>query len=483
MAKDNNIRALVLESITEADREETTISQSMQETLRKYQYFSKQERSFYTRLCQGTVENRLLLDYLLDQVSSKPMRRCKPYIRNLLRMSLYQLRFMNGVPESAVCNEAVKLAEKKGYVSLKGFVNGVLRNLIRRQDHLSLPMREEQPVEYLSVMYSVPEWLVREFIRWYGRELTEEMLAAFLQEAPLTVRINQARGSKKEILEQLNAEGIQCRNGCYTENTLRLTGINYVGRMKPFREGLVTVQDESSVLQGFLIHPLPGARILDLCAAPGGKALYAAERLLEVEAGEKNKAGGPEPGFVLAQDISEAKLKRIRENAERMKYPNVRIKQWDARKPQEELFQTMDIVIADLPCSGLGVIGRKPDIKYRLSKKQINELVSLQRDILRLAGQYVKPGGYLIYSTCTLDPAENQEQIRWMQETYPFTSVSIEQMLPKSLTEQLEGQPGTELEKGYCTLLPGWQSCDGFFLAVLKKDSIENEVETWISGQ
>ena len=469
MAKEINVRELVLESLTEIDRGERSASQSMEETLRQYQYLSKQERSFYTRLCQGTIEYRLQLDYLIDQVSNTPVKRCKPYIRNILRMSLYQIRFMDGVPEAAVCNEAVKLAEKKGFRSLKGFVNGVLRNLIRQQDTLTLPDRETDMSLYLSIVYSMPEWLVQELIEWYGSELTEGMLEAFLQDSPLTVRINQLRTSKEEVIKLLESEEIQVEEGYYAENALRLSGINYVNRIKPFRQGLITIQDESSILQGYLIYLFPGAQVLDLCAAPGGKTLHAAERLLVVENQSQKQGEDIQPGRVISRDISDHKLIRIQENAERMGYSNVQIEKWDARQPEEKLFQAMDLVIADLPCSGLGVIGRKPDIKYRLTKEQFEELVELQREILKTAGQYVKPGGRLIYSTCTINPKENQEQVAWIQEHLPLESVPLQAELPETLVSQLAGQPGTDLEEGYCTLIPGKQHCDGFFMAVFQR--------------
>lgn len=469
MAKEINVRELVLESLTEIDRGERSASQSMEETLRQYQYLSKQERSFYTRLCQGTIEYRLQLDYLIDQVSNTPVKRCKSYIRNILRMSLYQLRFMDGVPEAAVCNEAVKLAEKKGFRSLKGFVNGVLRNLIRQQDTLTLPDRETDMSLYLSIVYSMPEWLVKELLEWYGSELTESILKAFLQESPLTVRVNQAQSSKEEVRSLLETEGIQVEEGYYAENALRLSGINYVNRMKPFRQGLITVQDESSILQGYLVNLSPGDQVLDLCAAPGGKTLHAAERLLLTEKESQNRGERVQSGMIIARDISDHKLMRIQENAERMGYPNVQIEKWDAREPEEKLFQTMDLVIADLPCSGLGVIGRKPDIKYRMTKEQFGELVELQQEILKTAGQYVKPGGRLIYSTCTINPRENQEQVTWMREHLPFESIPIQAELPEALVSQLTEQPGTDLEEGYCTLFPGRQHCDGFFMAAFQR--------------
>lgn len=453
-----NVRELALETLTDVDRERRTASEAMNLTLRNYQYMNKQERSFYTRLCNGTLENRLQLDYKLNYVSNTPVQKCKPYIRNILRMSAYQILFLDRVPDAAACNEAVMLTKKKGFRQLTGFVNGVLRNLIRSRDAISLPDREKDLTKALSVQYSMPEWLVDKMCSWYSTEIAEKSLQAFLQEPPLTVRINLARTTKQEVCDSLSAAGIKVRDGYYTENTLQLTGYNYLNRIRAFREGLFTVQDESSVLQGCLIKPKAGDRILDVCAAPGGKSMQAAEKLL--------LAGG---GEVSARDISEAKVERIQENLERMQYSNVRTQVWDALIPDETMVEQVDYVLADVPCSGLGVIGRKQDIKYRISQEQLSELSKLQRSILKQAVAYVKPGGKLIYSTCTINPEENERQTEWLQSQYDLEALDLNEMLPKRLTEEVQGQPGTDLEKGYITLLPGLQRCDGFFMAAFRK--------------
>lgn len=481
MAKEINIRELVLETLTDIDRGRKNASEAMSGTLRNYQYLSKQERSFYTRLCGGTLEYRLQLDYLINQVSKTPVQKCKPYIRNLLRMSLYQIRYMDSVPEEAACNEAVKLAKKKGFQSLSGFVNGVLRNLIRKQEAIAFPSKEKNRIAYYSIRYSMPDWLVEQLLRWYPEDIAEGMLGTFLQEAPLTIRVNQLQTSKAAVKEFLEKEQLQVEDGYYTENTLRLSGINYMNRIQAFRQGCITVQDESSVLQGYLVQPKPGDLILDVCAAPGGKSLFAAEQLLLAEsevqkADEKKGFAGPEQrsvqpaaGRVIARDISEKKVERIQENAERMKIPNLKVEVWDALEPDQSKVSQADIVIADVPCSGLGVIGRKPDIKYRLTGEQLQELTELQRNILSSIIPYVKPGGRLIYSTCTINPEENEKQAVWIQEQFPLEPLDIREWLPEKLTSELKGQPGTDFEKGYATLLPGQQHCDGFFFAVFRK--------------
>lgn len=501
MTKDVNVRALALETLTEIDRESRNASEAIQATLRNYQYLDKKERSFYTRICQGTLEYRIQLDYLINQVSKTPVNKCKPLIRNLLRMSLYQIRYMDRVTNEAVCNEAVKLAKKKGFQNLSGFVNGVLRNLVRQQEQLSLPDRPikssdesqgpvvQEPITqelynkeiqtYFSVTYSMPEWLVEQFLNWYSEDIVETMLQAFLKEAPLSVRVNLLKKTVSEVKQELETAGIHVEHGYYCENILQISEYNYLKRIPAFREGHITVQDESSCLQGYLI-PLKEVYshlrteddgiqkypcILDVCAAPGGKTMHTAEQLQII-------TGSAAAGCVIARDVSEAKIERIRENIERMGYDNIRLQVWDALELDEALIGKVDILIADVPCSGLGVLGRKQDIKYRMKPEQLPELVKLQRQILEVAAQYLKPDGTLIYSTCTLNPKENQEQVQWMRHELGLETVPIKDCLPQKLVQEVGCQPGTDLEAGYCTLLPGFQTCDGFFFAKLKKKKL-----------
>lgn len=469
MASEINVRELVLVTLMDIDKGTKHASEAISSTLRNYQYMSKQERSFYTRLCEGTLEYQIQLDYIINQVSKTPIHKCKPFIRSLLRMSLYQLRFMDGVPEEAVCNEAVKLAKKKGFQSLSGFVNGVLRNLARQKERISLPRRAENEIQYLSIAYSIPEWLVEQLVEWYSLELAETMLQTFLQEAPFTVRVNLARATKEEVLQELEQEGIQAEDGIYADNALRLSGINYVNRIKAFRQGWITVQDESSILQGNLVLAKAGDMIVDVCAAPGGKSLHAAERLLLAENVSQSGNISHGSGMVIARDISEGKVERIEENIDRMGYSNLKVEVWNALALDESKIKSADIVMADVPCSGLGVIGRKADIKYHITKEQLEELEDLQRNILQVVTQYVKKNGYFIYSTCTVNPGENENQVTWIQQQFSFKPVDIEALLPPELVKQVKGQPGTDLHQGFCTLLPGKQACDGFFFALLRR--------------
>lgn len=416
----------------------------MGEALMRLQFAPKNERAFFTMLCEGVTEQRIYLDCVLDAFSKTKMKKCKPLIRNLLRLSAYQILFMN-VRDAAACSEAVNLAKKRGFRSLSGFVNGVLRTLIREKEHLPLPDRDSQLPEYLSIRYSMPQWLVHLLADQYGEEKTEAMLSSFLTAKPTTIRVCQDRITPDALKKSLAESGVTVHNGRYLPYALQISGYNYLNKIPAFREGLFVVQDESSMFPVEVSGIKEGDRVLDLCAAPGGKTFHAAAR-----AGVK--------GQVIARDLTEYKTEILQENNDRLKYSQIIIEQWDATEYDAALEETMDVVLADLPCSGLGIMGRKNDIKYHLTADQLDELVKLQRKILATAWRYVKPGGTLIFSTCTLNRQENVENVRWIEENTPLQPVSVEECLPKDL----RGRTGKE---GYLQLLPGIDGCDGFFVA------------------
>ena len=448
MTKGTDIRELALGILLEVSAGGEYSHIALRNVLDKYQYLEKQERAFLTRLVEGTLERRIELDYIIDQFSSVKVRKQKPVIRELLRMSVYQLKYMDSVPDSAVCNEAVKLAQKKGFRQLKGFVNGVLRNIARNLGEVKLPS-EKEPVRYLSVRYSMPEWMVKEWLTLYGREQTETMLAAFYEKAPLTIRVNKNRISPAELKVRLEAQNIRVQAAPYIDGALQIEGFDYLGGLPEFREGLFQVQDVSSMLAVEIAGVKTGDHCIDVCAAPGGKSLYLAE-----------KAG--ETGGVDARDLTDYKAEMIRDNAERLGVTNVTVSVKDACVYDEASKEKADVLLADLPCSGLGVLSKKTDLKYRMSKEQQQELQELQRKILSTAEAYVKPGGTLVYSTCTINRGENEENVRWFLSHFPYEAVSLDDCLPKELRSETTKQ-------GYLQLLPGVHQCDGFFIAKFRR--------------
>lgn len=449
-----NTRELILGILLEVNKEGQYSHLVIRSTLEKYQYLEKQERAFITRVCEGTLEYKLRLDYILNQFSTVPAEKMKPVIRELLRSSVYQILYMDSVPDSAVCNEAVKLARKKGFYNLTGFVNGVLRKIAREYGSIRFPGKEE-PEKYLSVIYSMPKWLVQRFLEQYGFEKTEKMLEAFLKEKPTTIRIREYLVEKEAVLESLKSQKVTVEKAPYVENAYYVKDYDYLPALDAFRVGSIQVQDVSSMLVGDIAAPKEGDYVIDLCAAPGGKTLCIADKLKGT-------------GRVDARDISRTKTDYIRENAIRQNFLNVVVTEKDATQLDSDSLEKADIVLADVPCSGLGVMGRKTDIKYKLNPAKIQELAGLQREILEQASTYVKPGGTLIYSTCTIGKEENQDNVEWFLENYPYELESLDPYLCEELRSETT-------KKGYLQLLPGVHKCDGFFIARLKRKTEWNK--------
>lgn len=443
-----NTRELILGILLEVNKEGQYSHLVIRSTLEKYQYLEKQERAFITRVCEGTLEYKIRLDYILNQFSTVPAEKMKPVIRELLRSSVYQILYMDSVPDSAVCNEAVKLARKKGFYNLTGFVNGVLRKIAREYGSIRFPGKD-QPEEYLSVIYSMPKWLVQRFLEQYGFEKTEKMLESFLKEKPTTIRIREYLVDKKAVLESLERQQVTVEKAPYVENAYYLKNYDYLPALEAFRMGTVQVQDVSSMLVGDIADPKEGDYVIDLCAAPGGKTLCIADKLKGT-------------GRVDARDISRSKTDLIRENAIRQSFLNVVVSEKDASQLDSDSLEKADILIADVPCSGLGVMGRKTDIKYKMNPAKIQELAGLQRQILEQASTYVKPGGTLVYSTCTITNEENLDNVKWFTEHFPYELESLDPYLCKELQSETTA-------KGYLQLLPGVHQCDGFFIARMKR--------------
>ncbi len=427
-----NERELVLDMLLQITRDGEYSHIVLKNVLDKYQYLDKRERAFITRVVNGTLEHMIEIDYIINQFSKVKANKMKPVIRTIMRSSVYQMKYMDSVPDSAVCNEAVKLAGKRGFVNLKGFVNGVLRNISRNLDKISYPDKKDT-VAYISVRYSLPEWLVKQWLKVYDAETVEEIGEAFLKENPLTVRFDEHKIMKEKLIKILEEEGVTVAEDEQVPCALYLSGYDHLGALKSFCDGLYQVQDLSSMQVALWAKPKEGDQVIDVCAAPGGKAIHIAELLNGT-------------GHVEARDLSEYKVDLIRDNIERSGLKNIDAVCQDATIEDSEKKESADIVIADLPCSGLGVLGKKPDLRYKMNEQTEKELVQLQRQILSVVNTYVKPGGKLLYSTCTIHREENEGNVEWFLETYPeFELVKDKQMLP------------------------GKDAGDGFYIAMLKR--------------
>lgn len=439
-------REIVLDMLIEVLEEGKYSHTVLSQTLKRYQRLEKQDRAFITRIFHGTVKRYLTLDYIINQHATLPVTKMKPLIRNLLRMSVYQLMYMDQVPVSAICNEAVKLAKKRSFAKLSGFVNAVLRNIARAGKDIVYPDCMNMPVDYLTVVYSTPKWLVEELLRQYEFHVVEAMLAASLNEKETTIRCNKTKTKPEELKGKLLAEGVTVEDSEYLNYAFKIKNYDYLDKLESFRDGYFTVQDVSSMLVCEVADIKSSEIVVDVCSAPGGKALHAAETAKKV----------------FARDLTEYKTKLIIDNIGRLGSTNVEVKVWDAIQLDTDLIGVADVVIADLPCSGLGVLGKKSDIKYKLTQNQHKELIELQRIILDNAAKYVKKGGRLIFSTCTVYHGENVDNRNWFLEHYDFEAESLNEYLPEKLHNETTKQ-------GYLQLVPGIHDTDGFFISRFRK--------------
>lgn len=506
-----NIREIVLDTLLTLEKEEEYSHRLIRAVLDKYHYLDSRDRAFVKRLTEGSIERQIELDYYLNHISSLPVRKMKPLVRCLLRMSAYQILYMDTVPDSAVCNEAVKLAEKRGFCNLKGFVNGVLRNFSKQKEMLPLPDGKREPVKLLSVKYSMPVWLVELWLSRYGRGVTENMLAGLMRIHPVSLRFSTGLSDREREAgeERLRQEGVEIVPGPYLPYACSIEHGEDVRTLPGFEEGIFTVQDVSSALAVEAAQIRDTDFVMDLCAAPGGKSILAAEKAHQV----------------LARDVSSTKTAVIEQNISRMGVRNVEVQVFDATDFDGKYEEKADVVLMDVPCSGLGVIGKKRDIKYRVHPEEIGSLTDLQKRIVDSSWRYVKPGGTLLYSTCTIHPLENEAMVKYISECLPFEPVSLENVLPPMLWEQkrkleagmrpgtgagqgkqagretaggrklragcgmsaergeqeAEDEPGTqgqsgsgvqltEEEQAACIqFLPGYMECDGFFFAKFRR--------------
>ncbi|MBO4458184.1 MAG: 16S rRNA (cytosine(967)-C(5))-methyltransferase RsmB [Butyrivibrio sp.] len=460
-----NIREIVLSILMEYDKDGGKKTTLLKDALEKYDYLETRDKAFIKRVVEGCFERNIQIDYVINSFSKIETKKMQPLIRNLIRMGTYQIMFMDSIPDSAACNESVKLAQKHSFAGLKGFVNGVLRNISRNKNNIAYPDKaEDGGAEYLSVLYSVPKWLCKMWLNNYGSERTENILKFFLEPRPTVIRCIAADlvdgdGDSKavsELKKELENAGVVVKENSILPYALELEKTDNIKYLPGFSEGKFAVQDVSSMLVTEIAAPLKGQTVIDVCAAPGGKSMHAAQMV-------------GKDGKVFSRDVSAAKKELIADNAARLGLKNITIEIIDAKIHDNNMRENGDILYLDVPCSGLGIIGRKSDIKQNIRKEKLSDLTKLQWDIVKACWDYVKVGGTLMYSTCTVNKDENEHMITRICEEFPFEPVDITKSLPKYILDNDKYNIKDTAKKGYIQLLPGEFGTDGFFIAKLKR--------------
>lgn len=350
-------------------------------------------KALIRRLVYGVLENKTYLDYILLQYLKEPIKKLDDRDKTILRLGLYQLAFMDSIPSYAAVDEMVALA-KQYCKGREGFINAIFRNYLRSKDEIHLPDREDDEKLYLSVKYSYAPWIVDMWLKEYGSDFTEDLLGAGNKAADLTIRPNLLKNSKKGLIRRLEERKYSVHDGRLSNVALRVEGEDLL-ETSLFKDGMFSVQDESSMAVVDILEPLPNELVMDVCAAPGGKTMYIAENM-------QNR------GRIIAWDIYKKKLDLLVKDAQRLGITIIESNTWDSSKINSAFEELADRVLVDAPCSGLGVVRRKPEIKYK-DIKEVEKLPEIQSRILSSSSEYVKKGGILVYSTCTINPAENQE--------------------------------------------------------------------------
>ncbi len=420
-------REITADLLTQIEKDGSYVQLVLKEELE-----GRQDKSFITELVYGTIKHRLTLDYILS--SNTKTNKIKPFVRNLLRVSIYQLIYLDRVPPSAVINEAVKIIKRRKMTSLSGFVNGVLRQIERTKHEIVYPS--------ISVKYSMPEWIVDLWIKSYGEEKTIRICDSLNKRGRVCARLNSL-----DVIEVLKKENINCTSGnIFPNDCVYIEGVNSIATLTSFVDGHWTVQDESAMLVSYILGPQQGDDILDICSAPGGKATHIAHLA-------NNNVN------IIATDIHEHKIKLITNNATRLNARCITAKCLDATVFEPSFSEKFDKVLADVPCSGLGILKSKPDIRYSKSLEDIAQINLVQREIVANAVRYIKPDGIFVYSTCTLTEVENQDMVRWIIEELGLKPEPI--TVPDLLTPYVNGC--------YVEVLPYVADTDGFFIAKFRK--------------
>ncbi len=427
------VREAAYLSLERCDKTDKFSNLELDSAIKKYG-FTGSDRAFFTTLVYGTIERRITLDYVISVYSSKPIEKIEPKLMNILRLGAYQILFLDRTPDSAAVNESVELAKYHTHKGTASFVNAVLRNISRGKGNI--PMPEEGSDQYLSVKYSLPEWLISMWRDNYGSEKTEKLLEGMNRAPYMTLRVNTLKNTREELINTLANDGIDCSPSDKCDSALILNSNVPIADLRALGEGLCFIQDEASQLCVKAVGAKNGDTVIDTCSCPGGKSFGIAIEM-------KNE------GKLTSLDLHESKLSLVVSGAERLGISILNAEVHNGTKPKEDLVGSADRVLCDVPCSGLGVIAKKPDLRHK-SPDDISRLPEIQYKILCNGASYVKNGGTLVYSTCTLNKKENED------------------VAEKFLSEHPEFSPcgdGMYESKPMMTFFPDEHGTDGFFVA------------------
>jgi len=411
----------------------------------------EQDKALARKLAVGTVQHLNTIDWALQLYSKRKLDALTPWIRNLLRVSAYQILYLERVPLYASVNEAVNLARRYGHQGVAGLVNALLRKLANEGDHLPWPDLQKEPVDYLSLRYSYPSWLIKRIIELNGFAEAEKWCLANLEKPPLSIRVNRLRATADQVVEKLALEQIEAAPIQMVSDLLIVkSGAGKIARSRSFSDGLLSIQGQSSVLVAPLLNPQPGEVIIDLCSAPGGKTTHLAELQQD-------------RGHIIAVELHQSRVGLIEKAAARLGLKSILTVQSDGREIERLNLPAADAVLVDAPCSGLGVIRRLPEIKWRRCEGDLLAFQKLQLELLAAAAGQLKPGGRLLYSVCTNEPEETVQVAEAFLKAHPdFIPQPLTPQLPPLLQPLLNDSPAL-------TFLPHRHNLDGFFIALWQK--------------
>ncbi len=425
--------------------------------LQKYARTGKlrpQDSSLLTELVYGTLRRQGTLDWVINQFSKVPVSRMNYIIRNIVRLGVYQLLYLDRVPPRAVCSESVELAKTRGIRGLAGFVNGLLRSIIRNRKKFAYPDPKDEPAQYLSLKYSHPLWMVERWLERFGMEETAALCRANNEPPSVVLRCNTLKTTPEQLREQLIKEGLEVYPSPLVSEGVIVEKSYYLPELRSFKDGLCTVQDESSMIASLVLNPSTGSLVVDACSGPGGKTTHLAQLM-------KNR------GRIMAFDVHEHRLELVEEACRRLGVDIVETVLSDAREIPERVKQKADYLLVDVPCSGLGVIRRRPDLRWRVQPGDLHLHAKQQLEILGQAARCLKTGGRLVYSTCSTEPEENIGVVNsFLMEYTGFIPEDLTSLLQFPITDQKDL---IDARRGYLQLLPHRHRTDGFFVSCLRK--------------